>query len=132
MLRWAVYQEQVAEFFRSLGCLATINAKIRGARATHAIDVWVEFKRFGVEHRWVIECKAWRKPIMKEKVLTLRGVVEDVGADRGVMVTDIGFQRGARAAAERTNILLTTFVNLRERAQGDLIDALAAKGQRRA
>ena len=44
----------------------------------------------------------------KAQVLALKAIVEDVGADRGVVFTEHGFQTGARAAARGTNLLLQT------------------------
>ena len=92
---WKQYQEETAKFFRSLGCEAEVEAKVAGARAEHSIDVWVRFKRFGLESRWAIECKHWNSSVPKEKVLVLKSLVEDVGADRGILISAAGFQSGA-------------------------------------
>jgi hypothetical protein len=78
---WRDYQDQVAEFFRSIGMDATVDATVEGARAQHDIDVLVEFEKLGIRHRWVVECKLWKRRIPKERVLTLQGVVSDVGGD---------------------------------------------------
>lgn len=61
-MRWRDYQEDVAKFFRQLDCDAKVDARVQGARARHNIDVWVTFSRFGLEHKWVIECKLYNKP----------------------------------------------------------------------
>ena len=106
-MTWRQFQEETAEFFRSLGCDAQVEAKIIGARAEHKIDVWVCFTKFGLETKWVIECKDWNSAIPKEKVLALKSVVEDVGADRGFLISTTGFQSGAVRACEKTNITLT-------------------------
>jgi len=121
---WKQYQELTAEFFRSLGCDAAVEAKIDGARAQHRIDVWVRFKKFGLEARWIIECKCWSTSVPKEKVLALKSVVEDVGADRGVLISAAGFQSGATRAAEKTNIMLTDLDELKQTAQDDLLASL--------
>ncbi len=118
---WKKYELQTAEFFRSLGCHVEVGATIKGARAKHRIDVWVVFTRFGIETRWVVDCKFWRKPVTKEKVLALTGVVQDVGADRGVLVSQRGFQAGAVRAAEHTNVTLTSLNELKLTAQNDLV-----------
>jgi Restriction endonuclease len=118
---WKNYEEQTAEFFRSLSCRVGLGATIKGARAKHKIDVWVVFTRFGIETKWVVDCKFWRKPATKEKVLALVSVVDDVGADRGILVSQRGFQAGAVRAAEHTNITLTSLEELKQTAQNDLI-----------
>lgn len=120
-MRWHDYQENVADFFRELGCEAEVDAQVQGARARHKIDVWVTFSRFGFEHKWVIECKLYSKPVPKEKILALKGVVDDVGADRGILIAEAGCQPGAHAAAQSTNIELLTFTELCGRAKADLL-----------
>jgi len=123
-MTWRQLQEDTAELFRSLGCDAQVEASVAGARAEHKIDVWVHFKKFGIEAKWVIECKDWNSPVPKEKVLALRTVVEDVGADRGILISGTGFQPGAVRAAEKTNITLTDLDGLKETARHDLIGSV--------
>ena len=118
-MNWRRYQEETAEFFRSLGCEADVEAKVLGARAEHRIDVWVRFNKFGIETKWVIECKYWNSSVTKEKVLALQRVVEDVGADRGILVSTAKYQRGAVRVAEKTNITLTNLDELKESAHED-------------
>ncbi|OCK59347.1 restriction endonuclease [Bradyrhizobium sp. LMTR 3] len=105
---WRDYQEAVAAFFKERGCVATIEARITGARAEHRIDVYVTFLQHGIECRWIVECKLWKKRVEKQNVLALKAVVEDVGADRGIIFCENGFQLGARNATRHTNILLVT------------------------
>ena len=103
---WQDYQKAVAEFFQDRGCTACVEEKIKGARATHSIDVYVTFRQLGKECRWIIECKLWKGRVKKENVLTLKSIVEDVGADCGIIFCENGFQSGAMEAARHTNILL--------------------------
>ena len=39
MVAWKEYQEEAAEFFRSLGLLATTDQTLRGVRTEHDVDV---------------------------------------------------------------------------------------------
>ena len=117
---WRKLQEVTAELFRRLGCSAEIDKLVHGARAEHKIDVWVVFDKFGFQNKWCIECKYWNTHIPKEKVMALRAIVEDVGADRGVIISKTGFQSGAIRAATRTNIILTSIEDLRETVKDDL------------
>jgi restriction endonuclease len=105
---WREYQEAVAAFFKERGCTASVEARITGARAEHRIDVYVTLRQHGIECRWIVECKLWKKHVEKENVLTLKAIVEDVGADRGIIFCENGFQAGARDATRYTNILLVT------------------------
>ena len=83
-------QNETADFFRSLGCIVEVESTIKGARAEHEIDVCVRFSRFGLETKWVVECKYWNTTIPKEKVLTLKSVVEDLGVEPGHLDISIG------------------------------------------
>ncbi|MXZ09835.1 MAG: restriction endonuclease [Gemmatimonadetes bacterium] len=115
---WREHQEAVAEVFRELGCRAEVEKTITGARGTHDIDVYVTFSQFGNECRWIIECKLTSRPVKKKEVLTLQGIVQDVGADRGFIFCESGFQSGASAAAQNTNILLqSSLEDFRQTAQ---------------
>ena len=103
---WREYQEVVAEAFRKLGCRAEVDKTVTGARGPHEIDVYVTFEKFGHECRWIIQCKLWSKAVDKSVVQTLQSIVQNVGADRGVIFCENGFQSGAHTAAQHTNVLL--------------------------
>ena len=92
---WEEYQDTVAAFLSQLGFDVRVDETIRGARAEHKIDVTARMSVAGVEQCWLIECKSWKRRVPKERVLTFRGVVEDVGADRGLLFSESGFQAGA-------------------------------------
>lgn len=80
---WFLYQERVARSFRALGVSARTNVSVQDARGKHDIDVLVEFESAGVGVTWVVECKAGKRPVGKDRILVLAGVVDDVGADQG-------------------------------------------------
>ena len=103
---WREYQEAVAEAFRKLGCGAEVDKTVTGARGPHNIDVYVTFEKFGHQTYWIIQCKLWASPVDKSVVQTLHSIVQNIGADRGVIFCENGFQSGAYTAAQNTNILL--------------------------
>ncbi len=105
---WREYQEAVAAVFRQLGCNAEVEKTVTGARGQHKIDVYVTFEKFGQECRWVIQCKLWSRPVDRSVVETLHTIVQNIGADRGLVFCESGFQSGALTAAQNTNILLQT------------------------
>ena len=80
----------------------------------------MRFNRFGIGTKWVVDFKFWWRPVTKEKVLALTAVVDDVGADRGILVSQKGFQAGAVRAAEHTNVTLTSLEELKQTAQNHL------------
>src|SRR3979409_1054615 len=95
MAEWSEYQEEVAQFFRELGLTAETDATIEGVRTRHKIDVLVRRKHPGIALTWLVECKHWKSPVSKEKVFTLRSIVEDTGSDRGFIMAEGGYQTGA-------------------------------------
>jgi hypothetical protein len=121
MVDWRNYQDEVASLFRQFRCEVETDLSIQGVRSKHAVDVWIRFNRFGLHQFWIAECKLWNRRISRDNVLTLKAVVEDVGADRGILIAETGHQYGAHDAAMKTNILLTTLAELREGAWPELL-----------
>ena len=103
---WREYQEAVAEVFRSLGCTAEVNKTVFGARGPHDVDVFVTFEQFGQRSYWIVECKLWSKKVSRSAVLTLHTIVQNTGADRGLIFAEGGLQSGAYTTAQNTNVLL--------------------------
>ena len=110
---WKELQVAVGELFKSVGCSSEVDKKIECARGEHCIDVYVQFNMLSFSCIWIIECKNWNSNIPKEKVLALQSIVQDVGADKGVLVSSKGFQSGAIRSANNTNIILTNFEDLK-------------------
>lgn len=72
---WRDYQEEAAEFFRSLGLDASTNVSVDGVRTTHDVDVLVRSHHAGFDVLWLVECKLWKTPVSKLHVLALREIV---------------------------------------------------------
>jgi restriction system protein len=113
---WRSYQESAAEFFRELGMTAVTDATVNGIRTNHDVDVLVTFQHGGLDLKWIVECKDWKTRVPKSHVLTLRGIVQEVGADRGILLAEGGFQSGALEAALNSNVSLTSIAGLRDTA----------------
>lgn len=116
MAAWDDYQEEVASFFRGIGLDAATNVPIEGVRTSHDVDVVVKSEHVGFNMLWVVECKRWSRPVSKLHVLALREIVSDVGADRGLLMAENGFQSGAHEAAELTNVKLASLADLKDSA----------------
>lgn len=119
---WKEYQEEAAGFFRNLGLEADTDLSIKGIRTTHDIDVYVRSHHVGFDIVWLIECKHWKRPITKLHVLALREIVTDVGADRGILLSESGAQSGAKEAAKLTNVHISSLASLRSTASAEFID----------
>lgn len=117
MKPWKQYQEDAAACFRSLGLEAFTDETVEGVRTKHDIDVLVKSHHVGFDITWIVECKLWKTPITKLHVLALREIVADVGADRGIILSESGFQSGAEEAANLTNVRLMSLNEVRETAR---------------
>ena len=111
---WNEYQENSAELFRTLGLQAETNVNLQGVRGSHDVDVVVRSNVAGIDLVWVVECKHWKRPITKLHVAALVTIISDVGADRGIILAESGYQSGAKAMAESSNITLTSLAELDE------------------
>ena len=121
---WRKYQDDAATYFGSIGLTADTEAEVEGARGVHKIDVLVSGTVYGLPIRWVVECKDWSSNIPKEKVLALQSIVQDVGADRGILLSEVGFQSGAIRATRNTNITLTSLADLRLNSQETIAEGV--------
>jgi hypothetical protein len=117
MTAWHDYQGRAADFFRDLGMDANVDERLKGARGQHDVDVVVRATRAGIEQVWVVECKWWRRAVTKVHVAALAQIVQDVGADRGIILSEKGFQAGAISLASSSNITLTSLAELNESAE---------------
>jgi restriction system protein len=118
---WRRYQEEVATFFRELGLDANTDITMQGTRAKHDIDVVVKSSHVGFEVIWIIECKQWQTKVSKLHVLALRQIVTDVGADRGILLSESRFQSGALEAAALTNVHAMSLAEVRKSASREII-----------
>ena len=117
---WYIFQEEIKNHFISLGCQAQTNISVHGIRTVHDIDILVESKFLGHTIKWIIEAKRWNTKVSKLHVLALRQIVDDIGTDKGFIISERGFQKGAFEAANNTNIDLLTFNELKSLANSTI------------
>ena len=111
---WQHYQERAAAVFERLGCSVAVDAKVKGARSVHQVDVLVRFSGWGLPQVWVVECKYLKRRVNKAAVAAFKSIVEDIGADKGFLLSEVGFQTGAVSAANLTNLSLLSLQSLDE------------------
>lgn len=80
--------------------------KIQNHDGTYQIDVTTRFKAFGGEFLILIECKHHKNPIKREIVQALHDKVRTIGAQKGMIFSTIGFQKGAIQYASQHGIAL--------------------------
>lgn len=83
------------------------NVKLRGRSGQeHQIDVYWEYEIAGTKHKVAIECKNYNKTVAISKVRDFYGVLCDLNNVAGIMVTKVGYQKGAKEYASEYGISL--------------------------
>jgi hypothetical protein len=117
MNEWQLYEIRVRDFFRGIGFPADAKVRLHGARASHAIDVVIRPEVMSIRQLWIAECKCWNRKVSQQPVFALQKIAEDLGADRAFLLSEVGFQSGAREAIAHTNIVLTGLVEIQQQAE---------------
>jgi hypothetical protein len=132
MRAWEKYQHDTANLLRELGFTAVTDDQLTEPNGTvHNVDVSARRTVGGIELLWVVECKHWNRRVPKERVATLKAIVDGVGADRGLLMSETGFQSGAVQMAKQKNITLSSIADLSELASEELLAARAAAVEKR-
>ncbi|MBO4760589.1 MAG: restriction endonuclease [Bacteroidales bacterium] len=108
------YELFTQEIYRQLGQATKVNAadvqhnvRLEGRSGQkHQIDVYWEYEKDGKTHRVAIECKNYSRRISLEKVCAFKGVLDDLDGISGIMVSKVGFQKGAKKYAQQYGISL--------------------------
>lgn len=108
-------EKLVARLFRSKGYDVKHNVKLAGKSGVeHQIDVYAEFRAPLHTSKVVVECKSYDKPVDKDIVMKLVHEVQDLGVDRGILVTTSYFTTDAVSTAKGYNVDLWDGTKLRE------------------
>jgi Restriction endonuclease len=75
----------------------------------HEIDVSLLFDVGGISFLILIECKHYQRSVEASDILQFCSRIEDIGAQKGILVTTKGFQRGAQKIASAHGIALVLF-----------------------
>ena len=113
---WRDFQELVADRFRRIPvCRVTVGETFNGARGNVEVDVVARIgsPSHGFVFTVLIECKFWKTRVPQGEFYKLKGIVEDMGAHLGILVSEVGHQKGAREYLDSPiNIVALTFVEL--------------------
>lgn len=106
----------VAKIQKQLAPTATVthNAKMKGRHTgvMRQIDVLVEQNVGQYQMRIVLDAKDYKTPVDVKGVEEFHGVVDDVGAQKGVLVCPAGFSDAAKARAKGFQIDLYSPVDI--------------------
>jgi hypothetical protein len=109
---WRQYEAQIADWAKQLtGDTAKVqtNVKLPGRQSgvDRQVDVTGEFAGGAVESATaVIDAKLYSRKLTVSEVSSFAVLVEDVGADFGVLVTNQGFSAAAQRLARERRIRL--------------------------
>lgn len=118
---WKELQDFIADYLITAGYKATTPFEIDTARGKVEVDVYIESPYELVKHI-VCECKWWNTPVTQEKIHAFRTVVQDIGAELGIIISKNGYQSGAIETAKYSNVRLETWDSFLEIIKGKWLD----------
>lgn len=80
---------------------------------TYQIDIFAEFTALSVRFKVIVECKQYKRPIEREKVVLLSDKVRSLGAHKGILIATSGFQSGAIEYAKKHGVTLIQIIDKR-------------------
>ena len=106
-----IYQELVnADVLKTTDVQHNVKLKGRSGQE-HQIDVYWEYEIAGTKQKVAIECKNYNKTVGIAKVRDFYGVLHDLNNVAGIMVTKVGYQKGAKEYASEYGISLKELRN---------------------
>lgn len=106
---WQALQTEVGQILSECGFTVEVEKTIDSARGTVELDVFAEETVRGRRYAIACECKYWKSRVPQAVIHGFRTVVQEIGANVGYIVSMAGFQSGAVAASELTNLKLVTW-----------------------
>lgn len=110
MQKWKRFEKLAEKIFRELSPKAKIkwDDKILGclSKRKRQIDVSIQINMNGENILIIVQAKNWKNPAGIDAVEKFISVVEDVRANRGILICRSGFTKDAKVYAENTGIEL--------------------------
>lgn len=119
---WRRFERLIQQVFkRTPGARVKSDAVVRGKSGrSRKLELWVKYpfeikfaEHFTVrlEIKIAVDCKDHAKPVGIKKIEEFLGQMSDVGAHAGIMVSTMGFDKGARARAKKEAVFLVDAPN---------------------
>ncbi len=102
---WKDLQDKVKIIFDDIGYEATTEKTMELVRGKKEIDVFA-VNNSKPQMTIIVECKLYNSRVSQDVVHSFSTVVQGCGANIGIIVSKLGFQKGCYEAVEKTNILL--------------------------
>lgn len=78
---------------------------------SYKMDLSYSFKILDMTYLTLVECKYWKSSVTREKVGYFKSIMDELKAQKGIIVTTKGFQSGAVTYAQTQNIGLVKITN---------------------
>ncbi len=125
------FEQRLARLFEQRGYEVVHNAWLTGrSGARHQVDVLVRYVAPLHTTLVIVEAKAYQSGVDKDRIMKLIQIVDDVGADRGIIVTTSHFTADAVKTAEGRAIDLWDRAKL-QRLLGEMEITSVEGGERR-
>ncbi|XKT74361.1 MAG: restriction endonuclease [Patescibacteria group bacterium UBA2163] len=106
---WLDLEMKVSQVFLDIGYETEHSKNLQTVRGPVQVDVCATDISSEPNTIYICECKNWQRPVSRSVVADLRTVIHDVGVNFGIIISSQGFQPGAIASAQNTNIYLYTW-----------------------
>ena len=102
---WVDLQNKVARILQSCGYTVETPKTIECPRGHVEVDVYAKNKDFVL----ICECKNWGRRIPQTVIHAFRNTIIETGANKGIVISKNGFQKGSFESTRMTNIDLLTW-----------------------
>lgn len=110
-LTWQQFERAIKESLGKAGAdLASFQVvhdeHMQGVDGDYQVDVSVRFEALGASFLVLVECKHWKNRMTRDEVLVMKGRLDSLGAQKGMLFATGGFQSGAIEYAKAHGIAL--------------------------
>jgi hypothetical protein len=102
---WQELQFRVARIFTEIGLFAEVGKQVATPRGNIEIDVYAVDLASVDKTSYVVECKNWKNAVPQAVVHSFLTVMQEVGANIGLLVARDGLQSGAKGFTINTNVI---------------------------
>ena len=102
---WQDLQNKVAYILQSCGYQVETPKTIQTVRGAVEVDVLAKTDEMTI----ICECKYWKYKVPQNVIFSFRTIIQVIGANKGIVIAENGFQKGAYENAKHTNIELKTW-----------------------
>ncbi|WP_064966937.1 restriction endonuclease [Tenacibaculum ovolyticum] len=106
---WKELQVKVGKILEQCSFTVEVEKNITTARGNVEADVYAEENIDDRKYSIICECKYWKSNIPQNYIYSLRTIINDIGINKGYLITTSGFQKGAIKSSIYTNIDLLTW-----------------------